>query len=63
MVQRVISIKLKAFIKPSNRAMCNSNLNGSLFIMGHAIVRGKPGMYAKSQAIRLNFDSYVDPLQ
>jgi hypothetical protein len=59
MAQRVISTKLKAFIKPSSQAMCNSNLNGSLFIMVTATVRGKQGMYAKSLAIRLNFD----PLQ
>jgi hypothetical protein len=53
MAQRAISINFQAFIKPSNQAMCNSNLNGSLFIMVIASVRGKPGINAKSQAIRL----------
>ena len=43
MVQRVISIKLKAFIKPSNRAMCNSNLNGIFIYNGTCDCEGKTG--------------------
>lgn len=59
MAQHVISINFKAFIKRSNQAMCNSNRNGSLFIIIHASVRGKPGINAKSQAIRLKGRSGV----